>query len=179
MDTKTLIVTILSSSFLAATVTSLASGLFSLKLKKNDFLYDFHKNILDKRIMAYETVESIIASLRGSIVDQDGLSYHQVFSFGNEEFINHLILIQSAMKQGMWLSSDITKHINQINYIYLNADEDLIEFGKDNYESIANERNNLENVFARDISKLHEIEPFLLSKSNESNEYNFVNVKSV
>lgn len=181
MDSKTLIVTILTSSFAAAIITSLASGVFSLRLKKREFIYEYHKKILEKRLAAYELIETLVSILKASVVDtEDGKTYHLIFAFDYETLVKQTISAHLCMSQGMWLSEEITKELNNFNYIYLNAEaneNDLIAFGKKHHSELSKIRHRIEKSFSKDINNLHDIKGFLSQKKNQTDAYNFVEIQ--
>lgn len=59
---------LLASSLIAGIVSTIVSYITSIRLKKIDFKNEYYKEILKKRLHAYEFIENQIAVLK-SVVD--------------------------------------------------------------------------------------------------------------
>ena len=63
--------TIVTSAIFSGFVSALISYLVSIRLKRLDFQNDYFKEILKKRLDAYDYIERQIAVLRGVVLDDD------------------------------------------------------------------------------------------------------------
>jgi len=81
LEIETIIIAILSSSVIAAIISSF----ISIYNRKKDFENDFFKEVIHKRLQTYQFIESQIAVLISSVVDDDNKMYHLVFSYGYEK----------------------------------------------------------------------------------------------
>lgn len=63
-----------------ALVGSLLSGYFTLRAKRKEYLNDFYKIVIAKRVDAYERVEELIQSYKTMVVDEHNESYHCPFA---------------------------------------------------------------------------------------------------
>ncbi len=78
MDTITIILT---SSVVSAIISSLVNSFFSFRLKSVDYKYTYYKEILSKRLNAYQFLEAQIAVLKAIVLDEeDNQTYHMVFN---------------------------------------------------------------------------------------------------
>ena len=55
-------------------------GAYSLRAKRNEYLNDYYKKVIDRRVAAYEQLESLIVSLRTTFLGEDNKPYHFLFS---------------------------------------------------------------------------------------------------
>jgi hypothetical protein len=73
------IVTILTSTVVAALVSGLINGLYNLRTKQHEYVNEYYKIIINRRVTAYETLEGLIVALKASVLDGDGRPYHYCF----------------------------------------------------------------------------------------------------
>lgn len=67
-------------ALLGALVGTFVSGFFTLRAKQNEYLNDFFKIVIGKRVEAYENLESLIQSYKSTVVEVDNQPYHRPFS---------------------------------------------------------------------------------------------------
>jgi hypothetical protein len=162
MTTSTLITVILSSSVLSAFLT----GLITFIVHNRSYRNDYYKELIKKRLQAYESVESLYGILDVVARDEDERKYH--FFLTNQESINNFFIsLTSALKQNSWISQDTTDLLvllmSLINQIFKQIEttpldsDDYIEFAKTHYEMIASLRNDLRTSMLKDFSNLHKI----------------------
>jgi hypothetical protein len=147
---------ILSSSVISGILGALIAGGYTLKGKQNEYINDYYKTIIQRRIAAYEQLERLIVWLKITVNDDDYRPYHILFSDDDDsENIDKQLL--SVMSQCLWYSEDTFKKTQElINLIFsLKPDNSgIIEFGKQNYKTIATLRVDLEKNLAIDMLKL-------------------------
>lgn len=167
----TLIIAVLSSSLLAAAFTSLATGFFSVYLKRKEYENDYHKEIVSRRLAAYEFIESQIAMLKTAVVDEkDGRAFHMVFANGMDEFSKFQGNLMIAISRSVWVTestTDLLVELGRLIYpVGLKNDsaESLIEFGKERYFEVAAKRHALEIAFRDDFLNIHQVRRFLRQK---------------
>lgn len=166
--TKELLLTILSSSLISTIIVALITGLFRLRVSRNEYVSTYHKVVLDRRISAYEDVEHLITKLRVAVVDNDQRPYHLLFS-KDDDHLAVYELLYDVMSNSLWLSDqlyDSARELNVLIYSHTENESGLIEFGKNNYRAIADLRVNLERYHARDMLTLYDIPGFLKSKKH-------------
>ncbi len=165
MSTQLMLAT---SAAVSAIVSAFIVGVFTLRVKRKEYVNDYYKTIIHKRISAYEEVEKLIVGLKACHVADDNRPYHTLFSSEEtEDWFRAFALIENAMSQGLWLTDDVFLTLAELNYLVYHSKkpESVIEFAKTNYESIASIRQHLEILLARDMLLLHDVKHFLKSKN--------------
>jgi hypothetical protein len=158
---------ILTSSLISALVGGLIAGAVTLRVAKNQYVNDYYKNIIQRRISAYEQLELLIYLLKTSIADNsDNKLYHFIFADGDTSKAFEIMM--SISSHSMWLSKgviDETIGLNRLLYTFPSKKEDVLSFAKENYKNIAETRTRLEKLYARDFLSLHNVPGFLKSKN--------------
>jgi hypothetical protein len=153
----------LFGGLLVATIT----GLFSLRSKRNEYVNDYYKTVIQRRIAAYEQLESLIVAFKTSVFDEnDKKLYHLPFSENNQTE-RALIQLGSAMSQGLWISDESFSKVSDLNRLLFrmpDAQSEAITFGKEHYQEIAELRDALEIILAADMLEMHKVEQFLTRK---------------
>jgi hypothetical protein len=165
LDGPNLVVSILS----AATVAAIISGLFLLYSKRLEFANIYFKLVIDKRLEAYVEVEHLISQIKVAVHDDsDYRLYHLLFS-KDDDYIAIYQLLMSVMSKSMWLSDALFDKTRELNLLIFREGKrapsaGLIQFGKSNYLAIGKLRTEIERIFAKDLSKLHNVPAFLRRK---------------
>ena len=170
---------ILSSSLLSGILGALIAGAFGLRGKRNDYVNDYFKTIIARRLEAYEKLEQLINALKLSVLDGDQQPYHQVFS--NEATWKDIYcLFLEATAHPLWLSDEVFAKTRELNIMLLHAstnDRNLVEFGKSNYAPIAELREEIEKLHAKDMLVLHDVERFLKKKKAHQSGFSPIDVR--
>ena len=159
-------IAIFSSSLLSGIVGALIAGAFGLRGKHNDYVNDYFKIIIKRRLEAYERLEQLINALKLTVLDDDQRPYHQVFSNETTWTAVYKLFLDST-SHPLWLSSEVFSKTRELNIMFLKASHDkrdLVEFGKSNYAPIAELREEVERLHAKDMLNLHNVEDFLKQK---------------
>jgi hypothetical protein len=174
-------ITVITSWLGSGALSALVAGLYGLRAKRNDYVNDYYKTIIKRRVAAYERLENTIVSLKTSVADPvDNRLYHSPFSSENEEDWNrNVVSLTSVMSEGLWLSDEAFDELKDLNLPLFHSTKpaSVIEFGKNNYERIAKLRANLERTLARDMLRLHEVKRFLKSKDKRDPGFRQVKLK--
>ena len=147
---------------------ALIAGLYNLRAKRNEYINDYYKTVIQRRIAAYEQLESLIIYFRMTVVDKDNKGYHLSFLGENpkEDLFKRLFAV---MSQGLWLSDEAFAKTSELNYLLFrmpDAEGDAINFGNQHYQAIATMRDALERILAADMLNMHEVGRFLKRKKN-------------
>jgi hypothetical protein len=157
---------ILTSSVIAAVIGGLLGGLVTLRVARNQYINDYYKLVVKKRIDAYEHVEDLITQLKTSLADdQDRKVYHFLFAEGDVGRAHKALFLISA--QSMWLTDELVDETVELNRLLYQCPSDpaaAIAFTKEHYQAIAEARTRLERMHARDFVVLHKVKRFLKSK---------------
>jgi hypothetical protein len=179
----TLLVAILSSSLLAAAFTSLASGFFSVYVKAKEYENEYFKEVIKRRLEAYEFIEAQISLLKSASYDNDGRAYHLIFAFGEDKFYEYQRNLGFAISKSVWINDRTKTLLIELSRLFLkisndyDLERDLILAGKDYYQAIALFRERLESSFSNDLLDLHKIRKFFKQKK-EDHEFHLIEVKS-
>lgn len=177
MTSAEIVTLVLSSSLLSAIATTVLGGIVSGLLKRADYADEYYKQVLQRRIEAYEVLEAQIGLLKQSVLDNDKKIYHLVFAYGIDKFHELQQGLMLVMSKSLWLSEELQNAVVDINREFLDAsfrasdDASLVAVGKVKYERIATLRHSLEHIFSEDIGSLHEIKRFLRAKAKSSHEF--------
>ncbi len=181
--TKELWFAIFSSSVIAGIFTgvlsALITGWFMLRAKRNDYVHEYYRIVLSRRVEAYEEVEKFIVMLKTTVLDNDKRPYHLLFS-KDEDAVGVYQQLFAVMSKAIWLSEDLfntTRELNLLCFKQMRANGGLIEFGKKHYKQIAEIRTRLEKAHVRDMLTLYNVPHFLKSK-NPSDSYDYIDSPS-
>ncbi len=132
-----------------------------------DYKNDYYKKLIDRRLDAYQSLETLLAGLRNTVLDDKDPSkpYHFILSY-KAALDNFTLLAIDVTSKSLWLSEEISDQmmlLNKIMYPLRNNIDDqlLINIAKEKYHEIANWREETEIIIADDLLSLHEIEAFL------------------
>lgn len=157
---------VLSSALISAVLGACIAGWFTLRSKRNEYVNDYYKSVLARRITAYEEIERLITMLKSAVLDTDQRPYHLLFSKDDDhKAVYHLMF--SVLSKALWLTDDLfarTRELNVLIYSDGGIDSGLIEFGKKNYTTIAELRTQIEILHARDMLNLYKVPQFLKTK---------------
>ena len=170
MQLSPLQVALLSSAgaFGGALLAAVVAGLYNLRAKRNEYINDYYKMVIQRRMGAYEQLENLIIAFKATVVGNDARPYHLPFS-GDVPKLDLFKQLFSAMAQGLWLSDEAFKRTSDLNYLLFRMPEvegDAINFGKQHYQAIAAARDALERTLAADMLELHKVGQFLKGKKN-------------
>ena len=170
---RELITLILTSSLLSALLTSLLTGAFSVYTKKSEYRSAYFREVLQRRLDAYEFVDLQIAMLKSSVYDKDRRLYHFVFAHSVEEFYKFQQNLFFGVAKALWISSRTKDIMLDMNRLFLTIAEQydlgqqLVEAGKHYYLDIVRMRDRLEESLLRDLQDLDDIPGFLKQKIRE------------
>ncbi len=162
---------VLSSSVVSGIVSALVGGWFNLRTKRNEYANVYYKMVLERRLVAYEEVERLIAAIKIAVVDDDQRPYHLLFSKDDDQ-VSVYAQLHGTMSNALWLSDELfelTRQLNLMVYSGTTNDGGLIAFGKQNYTAVAELRTKLETIHARDMLVLHDVPAFLKAKKPTDN----------
>ncbi|MEX0874698.1 MAG: hypothetical protein WD646_08920 [Actinomycetota bacterium] len=135
--TEQLWIAVLSSSALTGVLVAVISGLFGLRARRSEYVNEYHRRILDKRIEAYASVEQLVFGLKNVSLGCDGLS------------------------------DSVSDHLQKFMDLFYGFDADkepLESFGQRHYDDLGSLRVELERALADDLLKLDDVGGFLKAK---------------
>ncbi|MHB8655433.1 MAG: hypothetical protein ACYDA9_16305 [Terriglobia bacterium] len=129
---------------------------------------DYYKKVIDRRLAAYEQLESLVVSLRTTFLGEDKRPYHLLFSQDESRgLLPAYQMLHGIASQALWLSDeafDKARELNQLVWRFKGGVGNPIEFGQQNYQTLAELRENLERILAADMLDLHDVDRFLRRK---------------
>jgi hypothetical protein len=162
-----LITVVLSSSLLSALLSAVASQLLS----SSEYQRDYHREVVRRRLEAYERVQRVIGMLR-RVVHKNGRVAHMAFDMGADGVIE---LTGSAMlaMEDLWLDPDVRDILVQINREILKVPtqvsrEEIFTAGEGIYISLGKLREALEVATCESLRNLHRIDLFLRRKRDQA-----------
>jgi hypothetical protein len=126
--------------------------------------------VLDKRLAAYEAINTLIGTLRISILgNEDELAYHNIFH-DETSFVEFLASLSKTMEHELWLSDETKNRVHNLRKMilycaYQLSTNNLVDIAKENYQQIGILRDQLEMSFIKDLSNLYKIDKFLKTKT--------------
>jgi hypothetical protein len=162
MTTAQIIVLALSSSVLAAALSVAGSHV----LAALQFRREYHKEIIRRRLTAYESVDRLVAKLRLVTYDNQGRLAHVVFAAGRQANLDALAAATDVLSEALYVSDEVRDALLKVNVELLGLSEDAsaqeaFDVGVQKYEALSTMRQHLEALVARDLMTLHEIDRFL------------------
>ena len=168
--TEQLWLAILSSSLISGILGALIAGAYTLRGKRNEYINDYYKTVIQRRLAAYEQLESLIVALKTAVLDSDNKPYHLLFSKDDDWESVHQLL-SYVMSKSLWISEEAFLKTRDLNYLAFRlkpGDSGVIDFGKQNYEAIATLRSDLEKILAADMLELYDVKSFLKHKKKNN-----------
>ncbi len=155
-----------ASAVFGGLLVAFVTGLFNLRTKRNEFVNDYYREVIRRRVEAYDFLEKLIVSYKSSVMDKDCKPYHTPFATekqGDAALVNLCL----AMDRGLWIREETFAKLTELNYLVFRTPEsakERVEFGKAHHVEIAVLRADLERMMAADLLDLHNVRKFLLHK---------------
>lgn len=169
IDVNQLWLAVLSSSVLSGIVGAVVGGIFSLRGKRNEYVNDYYKTIIRRRVVAYEKVELLIVNLKAAVVAPDDTRpYHLLFaSEKDDDWKRALLLVFEALNEGLWLTQEMFNKVRDLSHILFQFEkpDSVIEYGRRLYKDLETQRDELERLLAKDMLQLHDVPRFLKQKN--------------
>lgn len=157
---------ILSSALISGTLSALISYFVSLHLKKKDFQNEYFKEILKKRLAAYEHIELQIAVLKTTVLDEDdGRPFTLAVAVDETEFQNFQKDLSLAMTRSLWIDENTVHALEDLNSLLYRIENhvrgksasEIMTVAKDFYREVSKTRQNLEVCMKKGLYNLHDM----------------------
>ena len=170
MTTIQIILAVFSSSLLAAGLTAGANYYLTTVNYRNEY----YKKLLERRLTAYEEVYNFLGQLKTLILGIDEIQVTPYLLSQGVDYLNKITIdLLVPMKSGVWLSSDLSMSLTDLN-VYLtqlsvdaglgsDPDKELFRLGHERLLVIREKRKNIEALMKRDFQTMHKIEEFVKS----------------
>lgn len=172
MEISELLKVVLTSSIFAGLISVFVSYFTSRHLKKIDFRNEYYKEILKKRIQAYEYILKQIEVLKAVVLDDDKKPYHNIFCYGEDKFIEFQQNLLKAISLSIWIDDKTTEQLEILNNLFFNLNNkmggisksEIVGIGKEYYKKISDKRFDLENSVKRGFYDLHNLKKIFKPK---------------
>lgn len=155
-------------------IAALITGVFNKYIKDREYKNSYLKMILDRRVEAYEAINTLLGTLKISLKDdKDQLAYHFIFN-NQDDFIKFVSSQTQTMRHDLWMSNETQNNLHNVRKMILYCAHELtnrvlIEIAKENYMQIGILRDKLERSFIKDLENLYQIDKFLEAKTIKTN----------
>ena len=176
-----ILIAVISSTLISGMFVAAISGLFNLRTKHNEYVNDYYKSVIQRRLHAYEILEFVIRGYKTTILNAKNQPYYIVFD-EDDNWQNAYGPLVEAMSNALWLGDEIfelTKELNSLIFRLPTMTSGITQFGIDNYIEMAQIRDALEKQLAIDMLDLHKVEKFLKLKKNKKHGFHEVNLANV
>ena len=154
---------------IGAAVGAIIAGGFNLYSKHTEYKHAYLKMILEKRIEAYEHVNTVIVMLKKAVIGE-GKTYHDIFASDQNYFLQQYLILREASSHELWMSNKTGKNLQNLDQEFVrclilhNNGKSLVDIGNLEYKMIGGLRDELEKSLLADLSSLYKIDNFLSQK---------------
>lgn len=162
---------ILSSAFVTSILSSVATWLIGNHAQNKSYKNDYYKLVINKRMDAYQYIDSQLKSMKITVLDDDAKPYHSMFG-GDQKFVyanqNDLLL---ARANGIWISEAMENALTELNQLLFEINSNItndvknnVAIAKNYYSKLADTREKVENQLRKDMLELYDVKGFLKEK---------------
>jgi hypothetical protein len=163
-------ITIVLSS---ALVSALTSGFISYIIEKRKYSQEYWKIAIDKRLETYEKIDKVLSYFQTSH-NVNNKPCHLAF-LNLETFDSVQSSLGEISWKRNWISSKLYKNLIALNRLLHEFDipienvksTDISNFGVENYSKIADLRDEIIKIMAKDYLEMPKVESFFKSKMKE------------
>ncbi|ALD21683.1 hypothetical protein AM218_11285 [Hymenobacter sp. DG25A] len=140
----------------------------SVFLKDKEYQKEYFKKVIEKRLAAYQLLETVVNELQYSTANSaDKRLYHVVFHTKEQYDVFHSLLF-NAVKSNLWLSHNASSQLSTLNQQIYNATltsdfsvaDERHQAAKANFEIITKMRDRLRHLIRHDMYHMHDVERF-------------------
>lgn len=133
---------------------------------------DYYKTIINKRLDAYQHIETQIQVLKMVGADNtDAKLYMYMFNGDSNQYFESQKHVRFALTKSLWISqemldvlNDFQKHLFEIENHISDAPENNIHIGKKWHAILREDRNKIEDCLKNDMQNMYDAESFLKKK---------------
>lgn len=179
MSTTEIILAILSSSVISAVLTSY----FNWRIHNSNYKKDYYKKILDKRLDAYETLNSFTSRLSDVVYVEKGVVHGLLCSSESFNFI--ITKFHLTMEKSYWFAEETGHKLTELGVFLFNEvsgyvddslpedelDRKYLELGIKHFDKINEIKESLKKSANQEMKKLYEINSFFENNGKDSKSY--------
>lgn len=160
---------ILSSSAVAAIVSSVCSYIIQRSVLTRSYKQDYYKMVIKKRMECYEYIESHLEVMKIATIDcRTGEGYHAMFGLKKDECRQKQVELLHVISHSMWLSEAMLNKFTELNQLIFTIDRELnddvennIRVGKRYYKQLSGIRREIEKILKVDLQTMYDVDEFL------------------
>ena len=168
-------INILSSAGVASIISACASYAINALMQKRKYKDDYYKMVVEKRMDAYQYIETQIQVLKLTVVDNiDAKPYFMMFSGDSKLFYESQYNLTLAASKSLWLTQEMVDNLRQLQQHFLTIGAKItdnptnnISVGKDWYTKLVEDRCMIENCLKNDLLSLYDVKSFLKEKTEQ------------
>ncbi|MFA6922879.1 MAG: hypothetical protein WC223_01375 [Bacteroidales bacterium] len=163
MNKLDIISIILTSSLLSSGLT----GFLTWLIRKNDYKNEYYKELIRKRLEAYEFLENILGHLSITTYEENTKEKYHVLFVDKQLYAELFKQIAIALKFNLWISENTRKTLIKLNVFQIEIgnnvlninipNETIIPVAIENYAKICEIRKELRNNILDDFKNLHKV----------------------
>lgn len=163
-------ITIILSS---AVVSAITSGIITFIIEKRKYSQEYWKITIGKRLETYKEIEKVLTYFQTSHFVENKLCH---LAFLNSDTFNSIQTGLGAVSwKRNWISSKLYEKIIELNRLLYEFDlsdqndktDNVSKFGVENYSKIADIRDKMIKIMAKDYLDMPKVESFFKSKIKE------------
>lgn len=159
-------------SFLGSIIVALIAFWAGLKVQHNNYRDEYYKTVIQKRLEAYQFIESLLGVMRMTVYDEtDHRQYHAIFDNSEEDFFKSRHNLYKAIARCTWLSHEMLEALSALDEIFYEIDDKIekdrdvnVEIGKQYFRELVDAQRRIGDILIKDTERLHKVKSFLKSK---------------
>lgn len=158
-------------SFVGVLVSAFVAYITSVVVQRNNFKFDYYKTVLNKRIEAYQYIDTQLMQLRTMAINEDNKPYHIIFDGNGKSFFEFQDKLSQAAVRSIWFSEDMVKAASKMSGLFLEISDHIsgdannnILIGKQYFDKIKKAQREVSKILVKDTGNLHDIKCFLKAK---------------
>lgn len=166
-------ISIISSSFFASLFTVLITNYLKKRHQERDYKNKYYEKILDKRIKAYDDLDSLINEFTTFAKVEDGKILIHSFFLTKKTYLKATKILNENISNTFWLSNEASNILSKLqvfiinkvdNEIFQNIESydqsELHSKRKKHFEDIRSFVKELKLIAKKDVKALHKINSF-------------------
>lgn len=149
----------------------------SINTQKNSYRNEYYKTIIQKRLDAYNFIDTQLMVMRVTMYDNDdGKYYHMFFDNEGTKYFEYQNNLTQATIRSIWISADMLDAIIALSRIFYEISDkitddkdDNIKVGKAYYDRLRNAQIKVSKALVTDIADLYDVDSFIKRKKDAYN----------
>lgn len=164
-------------SLVGVALSALVAYFTSIITQKNSYRDEYYKTIIERRLDAYNFIDTQLMVMRMTVYDEtDGKYYHVFFDNESSKFFEYQRNLTHATVRSIWVSAEMLEAITILSHIFYEISDSIsddkeenIKVGKDYYDKLWIAQLNVSKALVTDIADLYDVDSFIKRKKNAYN----------